>query len=288
MIYIDRNIVDEPKVLADKNSKGRRETAKAIVYFRNQENILNGSTYNNFKAYKEKEVRIALNDLFHGKCGYCESRIVAITVGDIEHFRPKGGFGNDPKNLTKPGYYWLAAKWENLLLSCPNCNRTNTFEIVNIGEQTVGKLNQFPLANELYRLRKPLDDFDKEESVRYLLDPCKDNPNKHLIFSDDGLILPKKRGRGFSKKGTHSINVYALQRKELVEDREALIIKIKAQIKSVERAIKIQNKIGVGVDSDIDESLEEEMETLKAYLNPREPFLALARQLIIPFINGII
>jgi len=287
MIYIDRSVVDEPNVLSKKNSKGRKETVKAIIYFRNPTNIASGIAFP-FKAYKEKEVRIALNKLFNGKCGYCESRLVAVTVADIEHFRPKGGFGDSPKTLTKPGYYWLAAKWDNLLASCPNCNRTNKFDIVNLGELTVGKLNKFPISNESFRLRNPLDDFEREESVRCLLDPCRDNPSQHIFFSDDGLILPKKRGNGYSTKGKQSIDVYALQRKELVEEREALAIKIKAQIKSVEYSIKMQDHFGVGNNVDVDEALKKEMETLKTFLNPREPFLSMARQLIDPFINSFI
>ncbi len=285
MIFVDRNLVKEPETLSKKEGKGKKETVKAIDFYGNPANANNKF---NFQAYKENDIRDTLNDLFNGKCGYCEAKIVVVTVGDIEHFRPKGGYGENPKNLTKPGYYWLATKWDNLLLSCPNCNRTNTFEIVNIGKMTVGKLNQFPLRNESFRLRNPNDNFQAEEEVRCLLDPCKDNPENHLKFSDDGIILPAKKGRGFSVKGTHSIKVYALQRKNLVEERAALAIKIKAQIKSVDTAIRIQDAIGIGINGDVDQSLQDEIEKLKAYLNPKEPFLALARQLIQPFIDKII
>lgn len=285
MIFIDRTTVNIPKKLLDKKSRGRKETAKAIRFYRIASNKTKSFAYS---VYKDNQVKEALKKLFNGKCGYCESQILLVSTGDIEHFRPKGGFLDDKGDLQQPGYYWLAANWNNLLLSCSNCNRTNSFYIIGKGKLTVGKLNQFPLSNEIHRIRKPLDDFNNEELYQLLLDPCKDNPSKHLIFHHSGLILPKKLGRGRSKKGKHSIDVYALQRKELVEARETLVIKIKAQIKSVENSIYMQNLIGIGVNPIIDQSLIDEVETLKNYLNDNEPFLALAHQLIDPFINSII
>src|SRR5260370_33252662 len=67
-----------------------------------------------FAKYKEWAVCKALDDLFHGKCAYCESSYRAVDARNVEHFRPKGSFG---KNPTQPGYWWLAAVWSNLLPS---------------------------------------------------------------------------------------------------------------------------------------------------------------------------
>ena len=77
-----------------------------------------------FAAYKADGVAEALNEMFRGKCAYCESRIRAVHPTDIEHYRPKAAvlMGGKPE---KPGYYWLAAHWENLLASCIFCNRPN-------------------------------------------------------------------------------------------------------------------------------------------------------------------
>jgi uncharacterized protein (TIGR02646 family) len=60
--------------------------------------------------YKHPEVKSALVQLFHGKCAYCESKITAVTYGQIEHFYPKSLY---PKQTFD---------WQNLLLSCDICN----------------------------------------------------------------------------------------------------------------------------------------------------------------------
>ena len=73
-----------------------------------------------FHAYKADEVKRRLEDLFHGKCAYCESFYAAQAPVDIEHYRPKGAVEDDPDH---PGYWWLAMAWENLLPSCIDCNR---------------------------------------------------------------------------------------------------------------------------------------------------------------------
>jgi uncharacterized protein (TIGR02646 family) len=60
--------------------------------------------------YKHPEVKTALVQLFHGKCAYCESKITAVTYGEIEHFHPKSRY---PKHTFD---------WHNLMLSCNICN----------------------------------------------------------------------------------------------------------------------------------------------------------------------
>src|SRR5262245_43420933 len=73
-----------------------------------------------FQRYSEFAVCQALDDLFHGKCAYCESSYRAVDSRDVEHFRPKGGVTEAPEH---PGYWWLAASWSSLLPSCPPCNQ---------------------------------------------------------------------------------------------------------------------------------------------------------------------
>lgn len=60
--------------------------------------------------YSRDSVKLALINLFEGKCAYCESKVNAVAARDIEHYRPKGQI--DPgsgEEVIKPGYYWLAA-----------------------------------------------------------------------------------------------------------------------------------------------------------------------------------
>lgn len=71
------------------------------------------------ERYKTNDIKAALNDIYHGKCAFCETKSESMHV---EHFRPKRG-----------GYYWLAYSWDNLLLSCPTCNTNKSDDFPLIG-----------------------------------------------------------------------------------------------------------------------------------------------------------
>lgn len=73
-----------------------------------------------FKVYKRPEIKQLLQDMFHGKCAYCETFYSAAQPMDVEHYRPKGAASADDSH---DGYWWLAMKWDNLLPSCIGCNR---------------------------------------------------------------------------------------------------------------------------------------------------------------------
>src|SRR5262245_45289492 len=102
-----------------------------------------------------KEQRLHLLKLFHGKCAYCEAKIVLDQHnGDVEHYRPKGAVTDENDKVIEVedghggkrphgGYYWLVYSWENLLTSCIACNRPN-----RLGDQRVGKWNRFPVAGK--------------------------------------------------------------------------------------------------------------------------------------------
>lgn len=45
------------------------------------------------------------------KCAYCESSMLAVAFGDVEHYRPKSV------------YWWLAYVYDNYLASCAICNQ---------------------------------------------------------------------------------------------------------------------------------------------------------------------
>jgi uncharacterized protein (TIGR02646 family) len=261
-------------------------------------------TAQSFIVYKDETVREKLKQIFHGKCAYCESKITSIYNGDIEHFRPKGGYCNDNNQpLNKPGYFWLASEWENLLFACPFCNQTNTHKIfttedgkVEIREVVLGKLNQFPLKTETHRL-KPSDGFNYllnraqydnsfilEDSERLLLKPCSDEVENYFKYSDDGIISERDGLNSLNKKQVEtSIRVYALQRISLVQARKEKIIQIKAQIRRVEQAIKNFNNYS---EKTIEEKtwfegiMREEMEILKRFKDDDQEYAGLARYII--------
>src|ERR1700761_6417444 len=97
--------------------------------------------------YKHKEIKDALAQMFNGKCGYCESKILHIDYGDIEHFRPK----------SISSFYELAVDWDNLMLACGRCNGAE-----NKGVKFPEAANGGPLVN-----------------------PTVDDPGEHLGFDFD-------------------------------------------------------------------------------------------------------
>lgn len=135
---------------------------------------------------------------FSDKCAYCEIKITPGFWGDVEHFRPKKMVEEAPDH---PGYYWLAYEPENLLPSCQRCN------------QAGGKKNRFPVVSS--RCYGP-DEKTNEEPL--LLNPYADSPFDHLRYdfregNSTGYIY------GITEKGRTSVNVYDLNREEMVADR---------------------------------------------------------------------
>ena len=60
--------------------------------------------------YRNPDIKKALIKETYGKCAYCESKLLHIAYGDIEHIMPKS------KDIDK------IFKWENLTLACDICN----------------------------------------------------------------------------------------------------------------------------------------------------------------------
>jgi uncharacterized protein (TIGR02646 family) len=280
MIHIDRSKVDEPPSLA---SEGAKERLEAIAFYEKQENLTR--TFS-FKAYKNDDVRDALNRLFHEKCAYCESHYRATAPVDIEHFRPKGAIMVQDRR-EKPGYYWLAASWDNLLPSCIDCNRARTQAFKDEQEdddeirEVAGKENKFPLMSENHRARKP-DREGLEEAERLLLHPCLDRPEAHLEFCPNGLVRARRR----SRKGETSIEVYALRRKGLKEERLERLLRLAEQMDSIlflaERLEQIPD------DTAVAQQFKRQMKRLLRETNEAEPYAGLARQFVFAFRSSLV
>ncbi len=196
MIHVDRSRIKPPEIL---QTKGKLEKQRAITFFsegKQQKRFI-------FTVYSHPEVKKALNELFYGKCAFCEQKIIVPSSGDIEHFRPKSGVVESPDH---PGYYWLAAEWANLYIACLECNRASMSE-----GGLIGKGNRFPISDEAKRAMSPDDDISAEDPL--LLDPCNDFPEEHLVFTEDGLVHSETR------KGKTTIALFGLNRWGLVEAR---------------------------------------------------------------------
>jgi uncharacterized protein (TIGR02646 family) len=132
--------------------------------------------------YGAKSVKNALIKAQHGKCAFCESQIRHIDHGDVEHYRPKGGFRqSNADRLEQPGYFWLAYAWENLFLACALCNQSF-------------KQNHFPLADPTRRARSHLDDLAGEQPM--LIHPADDEPTAFVGYREEIAFPIESRGAG--------------------------------------------------------------------------------------------
>lgn len=213
MRRVDRTVIGAPASLTDSRRRGALELKRARTYFARRPRPKKAFT---FLAYKEDDVRHALEALFHGKCAYCERRYNVSGPVDIEHFRPKGKVEED---LGHPGYWWLAAVWTNLLPSCLDCNRrrfqatpdslsslTGVLEMQRqnkLQKIKTGKDACFPIVGARMSAEPPAGGLSlamaAEEAL--LIDPCSDDPDEHISFHIDrqdplGVVYAAPAGAG--------------------------------------------------------------------------------------------
>jgi hypothetical protein len=233
-----------------------------------------------FNAYRNADLRDSLNQIFCHKCAYCESFYGATQPVAIEHFRPKGMITEEDRQI-KPGYWWLAAKWENLLPSCTDCNSPRKRIYADGQYRTTGKGNQFPLQYPAKRARTA-------RSLRgerpLLLDPSNPRvrPERHVEFvfddKDRALIRPALMANGKSSQiGETSIRVYALDRDLLVRSRQAVAKRLLFQLQNTEKAaVDLQRSPKSAARK---AEFERHLNELGSFLKPDQPYLGMCRQL---------
>jgi uncharacterized protein (TIGR02646 family) len=137
--------------------------------------------------YRNQAIKEALVNIFHGKCAYCESRIVHIDYGHIEHFRPK--------SVTK--FRRLTFVWNNLFLACAKCN----------GSEYKG------------------DRFPEQDEGGPPINPCDDLPEEHLVFFFDTISKVASVFHK-TEQGRISIDLFGLNRPDLRSHRSKMIEKL--------------------------------------------------------------
>lgn len=200
MISIHKPTVP-PEIL---EARGREETGRnQEAYEKTPADFDRGAAQLSFDSsiYGHGTVKEALIAAQHGKCCFCEAKITHISYGDVEHFRPKAGYRQEPQDpLGRPGYYWLAYDWSNLYLCCQLCNQRF-------------KKNTFPLADPSRRCRNHLGDLHLEEPL--FLDPGgATNPEDHIEF-----LAEQPMAKNGSVQGWVTIEALGLQRELLREHR---------------------------------------------------------------------
>ncbi len=193
MIRIKKPAAITPSILSD---KGKTETKRLA-----QLTKVKLSTHKfNSKLYGGAEVKDVLKKLQADKCCFCEARVSHVSHGDVEHFRPKGGWKeSEPGVLVKPGYWWLAYDFKNLFLSCQLCNQTY-------------KKNYFPIASAGKRASGPKSSLAAEKAL--IIDPSRVDPAKYLTFNQEMAVA-----RNGHEMGVQTIKRTGLNRSKIVEER---------------------------------------------------------------------
>lgn len=98
------------------------------------EKIANGDKPSDYlrSRYRDKEIKQALILETHGKCAYCESKVLHVAFGDVEHVIPKS---------KRPASTF---EWTNLTLACPICN-TNKGDFLGNHDRLVDPYAAEPL-----------------------------------------------------------------------------------------------------------------------------------------------
>ena len=319
---VDRNEIPPPKALTDVNEKGAKELDKVRAHRNDPANA--GKSFS-FSAYKDAEVKAALEKLFHGKCAYCESIYRFQAPVDVEHYRPKGAVEDDK---THPGYWWIAMAWDNLLPSCIDCNRrrkqptpipdVNLTNLHDAATRTIntGKKDAFPVEG----IRALDEGADLMAERAYLLDPTRDKPDDHLVYHMDanrptGLVLPKAIDAaspslpvigpagtiatsadqsGLSVRGAVSIQVYGLNRLGLVQERTRILRQLEflrhviTEIDSIASDVRRSRaRWARTAATRLDDLIETIILQIRSMAEPDPPYSAMVRQWIETFVRDL-
>ena len=182
----------QPDVL---QQNGPAETQKLIVA------VDGGNDSPTFDSlYRHADVKAQLKRDQNDKCAYCERKLNG-DYGAVEHYRPKGAWQqNQGDQLEKPGYYWLAYEWSNLLYSCDECN-------------TSYKMNLFPLANPADR---DIEHRDVSKEQPLLVNPTTDDPGTYIGFRRE-IAVPRIIDGVPSEKGQKTIDLLGLNSRPVLK-----------------------------------------------------------------------
>ena len=268
MIKINKSS-PSPKKLTD---KGASKTANIIaLYTANPKKYRKKRDPIKFefdsKIYGHSTVKNQLKKDQNNKCCFCETADVdVIAHGDVEHFRPKGGYKqkNEDK-LTYPGYYWLAYEWSNLFFSCQICNqrfKKNLFPLVDTDKRTIDHTH-------------PLE----SNSTTLLVHPSFEDPENEIGFRKE-IPYPK------TKKGKQSIIAFGLDRERLNEFRRKHLDIVKSHIVlkrvnlnqfTADEQKEIMNEIGAKSIDELKEILEEAINFCNFAATKNAPYTSMVR-----------
>jgi uncharacterized protein (TIGR02646 family) len=198
MIFVDRTTVSAPDVLFRAYVSSWAESARRFFA-----TPLSQRRQERFDAEPELanitgQLRSPLEELFAGKCAYCESSLESF---NIDRFRPAANATGLRKEVSPDHYWWLALTWENLYAACSDCVKA--------------KGTRFPVHGRRALAPTVGDALDEEQPL--LIDPCRDQPSLHFRFEFDGRV------RAQSERADVTIATLGLNRPRLIKARSGVM-----------------------------------------------------------------
>lgn len=157
--------------------------------------------------YAHKDIKEALESIYHHKCAFCETKSEVL---EVEHFRNKAG---------ENAYYWLVYSWDNLLLACKMCNSYKSSQFEILGERVAFDVKDIQSIHSLG------DKYDEKEQPK-LINPEKEDIEQLLIFQKNGKIDSK------DNRVAYTIKTCQLNRKKLKNERKRLYDKLHKKIQA--------------------------------------------------------
>jgi uncharacterized protein (TIGR02646 family) len=191
MIKVDRSKFAEPLQYAEAAARAFEELKAAHAGLGK---VKQSRLPFNEKVWRMLDLRQALLKVFNGCCAFCESPLSPSERNYVSLFRPRERAMQLDGEVSVEHYWWLAYRWENLYSTCGDCSSH--------------KGSRFPVNG---RRAAPHTDHSREAAL--LLDPCVDNPENQLLFSEQGTV------EGTTEKARITIDVFGLNRMSLVERR---------------------------------------------------------------------
>lgn len=254
-----------PNVLALAGAAATVELCRA--YDADPEGFQSGANSHSFvKAiYGHDSIKAALKASQHDKCCFCESKVTHVASGDVEHFRPKAAWRQNARSpLVRPGYYWLAYEWSNLLFCCEECNRR-------------AKKNCFPLMNSKKRALCHSDAVSTERPL--LIHPAEVDPEKYISFRQE-YAYPVKN----SRKGAETIKLLQLNDRESLVERRRDYLRDLETLKEAHTVLAslISKDISTGAvpDPNIASMVDELVDLLEDKMHPTSEYSALAKNVL--------
>lgn len=201
MRKINKNLENIPSSLVVKDENVTHQRRLELI---GNKGYIDEKRYNS--RYKTQDIRDELVKIYHNKCAFCEQK---VEQSHIEHFRPK------------KIYYWLAYSWDNLILSCPECNiyKRTHFDIK-------GKQAKCPSIKNLNDINTiSTEKYNLQEKPKFI-NPEVSDPRPYLIFETDGNI------NSDNEDYKYTIQKCRINRIYLKDERRKILDEFKDSIRS--------------------------------------------------------